>query len=385
MDSFFSSNRKIGILGGGQLGKMLALKAAQWDFSLKVLDPSADAPAAHVVKEFCRGDFRDFDTVMDFGKDCSVITIEIEDVNTDALRQLASKGIKVYPQPGLIELFKNKQEQKKFYQKNQFPTAPFTICERISDVMALNDSGKLSFPLVWKAAIGGYDGRGVMKLSSSGDLSKLPDIPCILESHIELKTEVAVIVHRNEIGELVCQPLVEMSFHPEAHFVEMVFTPSHIDFGLQLKCINIATELAEKLSLVGTLAIEFFITASDEVYINEAAPRVHNSGHLTIEATPSSQFEQHLRAIAGLPLGASHLISPACMINLTGAPGYIGPVKYEGADEVLSIPNTWLHLYGKSVTRPHRKMGHITTIDKTLELVLEKAVEIKKMIKVISQ
>lgn len=385
MSSFFSSGRKIGILGGGQLGKMLALQAAQWDYYIKVLDPSENAPAAHLVKEFCKGDFRDFDTVMHFGKDCSVLTIEIEDVNTDALRQLSNSGVLVYPQPDIIEMFKNKQKQKNFYLENYFPTAPFINCDGKDEILSLIASNRLSFPLIWKAATGGFDGRGVMKLSSPEDITRLPDIPCVLEDLIDLKTEIAVIVHRSNNGELVCQPLVEMLFHPEAHYVEVVFAPSKIDFTLELKCIRLATELAEKISLVGTLAVEFFITTSNDVYINEAAPRVHNSGHLTIEATPTSQFEQHLRAITGMPLGESHLISPACMINLTGAPGYSGPVKLKGAEQILGIPNTWLHLYGKSLTRPYRKMGHITTMDSTLDLVLEKAQKIKQSVKVISE
>lgn len=384
MNSFFSTDRKIGILGGGQLGKMLALAAAPWDLHLKILDPSADAPARHFVKEFQVGDFRDYDTVLQFGSDCEVLTIEIEDVNTDALCALQQQGKKIFPQPEIIEIFQDKTLQKKFYSENHFPTSPYLTFGDKQQLLEYLTSDNGTFPKVWKAAKGGFDGRGVAKLRSLADTAGLQDSACILEEHIDIMAETAVIVHRNEKGKTICQPMVQMEFNPDAHFVELVYAPSMVDFSIELKCIDIATRLAETLKIVGTLAVEFFITQGKEVLINEAAPRVHNSGHLTIEAVPSSQFEQHIRAISGLPPGPTHLLHHAAMLNLTGHPKFEGNVYYQGAEELMARPMVYLHLYGKSTTKPHRKMGHITTIGKDVRKLITLLKELKEQFNVIS-
>ncbi|MFN3951208.1 MAG: 5-(carboxyamino)imidazole ribonucleotide synthase [Thermaurantimonas sp.] len=384
MHPFFSTHRKIGILGGGQLGKMLALAAAPWDLHLKILDPSADAPARHFVKEFQVGDFRDYDTVLQFGSDCEVLTIEIEDVNTDALCALQQQGKKIFPQPEIIEIFQDKTLQKKFYSENHFPTSPYLTFGDKQQLLEYLTSDNGTFPKVWKAARGGFDGRGVAKLRSLADTAGLQDSACILEEHVDIWAETAVIVHRNAQGQVVSQPMVQMEFHPEAHFVELVFAPSVLDHSTELKCMDIATRLVEKLNLVGTLAVEFFITPNREILINEAAPRVHNSGHLTIEAVASSQFEQHIRAITGLHPGANHLLFHAAMLNLTGHPKYEGSVLYEGAERILSMPMVFMHLYGKPRTKPYRKMGHITAIGDDVHLLIAKIKSIKDLINVIS-
>lgn len=384
MNSYFSTRHKIGILGGGQLGKMLALAAAPWDVYLKVLDPAPDAPCQYYVKEFVSGDFRDYHTVLDFGRDCDVITIEIEDVNTQALYELQTQGIKVYPQPAVIEIFQDKQRQKHFYTRHKLPTPlyqEFPGKKELTDFLEQSDA---HYPLVWKAARGGFDGRGVRKLHSPDDVQQVPDTPCIIEELIDIRTEAAVVVHRSATGQTACQPVVQMEFHPTAHFVELVYTPTRLSADIEKQCISLAARLAEELDLVGTLAVEFFVTTDHRVLINEAAPRVHNSGHLTIEATASSQFEQHLRAIAGWPLGDTTLLHHAVMLNLTGHPDYQGPVHYAGAEQILSLPGVYLHLYGKTTTKPYRKMGHITAIGSDINDLLSQIQHIKNTIHVIS-
>lgn len=385
MQSFFSTDRKIGILGGGQLGKMLALAAAPWDFYLKVLDPSSDAPARYYVKEFVTGDFRDYTTVMNFGSDCDVISIEIEDINIQALYDLQRLGKKIYPQPRIIEIFQDKQRQKSFYTAHHIPTSSYKEFGDKKHLAEFLTSHQMSYPLVWKAARGGFDGRGVAMIHSVTDIDRLPDGACILEEYIEIMAETAVVVHRSEQGEVVCQPVVQMEFHPKAHFVELIYTPSMLDSSIKLRCLDIARLLADTLQLVGTLAVEFFVTRDHQVLINEAAPRVHNSGHLTIEAVPSSQFEQHLRAITGLPLGDSQPMHHAVMLNLTGHSDFEGKVYYQGAESVLKIPSAFLHLYGKSITKPYRKMGHITLIGDDVAQLLTHAHEIKDLLNVISR
>ncbi|GCD78103.1 N5-carboxyaminoimidazole ribonucleotide synthase [Thermaurantimonas aggregans] len=384
MNSYFSTQNKIGILGGGQLGKMLALAAAPWDLYLKVLDPAPDAPCQHYVKEFVFGDFRDYQTVLNFGLDCEVITIEIEDVNTQALYELEKLRKKVYPQPGIIEIFQDKQRQKQFYIKHELPTPYYREFSSKKELLNFLKQSNAQYPLIWKAARGGFDGRGVRKLHSLDEAQQMPDTPCIVEELIDIRAETAVIVHRSASGQIACQPVVQMEFHPMAHFVELVYVPTRLSIDIERQCFELAMKLAGELNLVGTLAVEFFVTTDQRVLINEAAPRVHNSGHLTIEATASSQFEQHLRAITGLPLGDTSLLHPAVMFNLTGHPDHQGPVHYAGAEHVLSMPQTYFHLYGKSTTKPYRKMGHITAIGSDINELLSQIQKIKNTIHVIS-
>ncbi len=383
MENYFSSkHKKIGILGGGQLGKMLLDVTRRYDLYTKVLDPSAEAPCATGCKEFVKGSFNDYEKVMAFGADCDVITIEIEGVNTRALKDLQAKGKKVFPQPEIVELIQNKVRQKQFYTDNALPTAPWSAIESRQDVMDRFLAGTLKLPFVWKAAMGGYDGRGVIILRDETALESIPDVPGLIEELADMENEIAIVVGRNEAGKVVTFPPVEMAFHPMANLVEYVFCPAALTDDVLKKASHIAGTLVEKLGIVGLLAVEMFVNRNGEVWINECAPRVHNSGHLTIEACITSQFEQHLRAILGYPLGSTQLVRPAIMVNLTGEEGFSGPVFYEGADQVMAMEGAYIHLYGKTETRPFRKMGHVTIAAPTLKQAREKAMKVKEIIKV---
>lgn len=385
MLNFFSSKtKKIGILGGGQLGKMLTDVARKYDLHTKILDPSPDAPASFSCKEFVRGDFNDYETVMQFGQDCEVITIEIEGVNTLAMRDLEAIGKKVFPQPELVALIQNKVKQKYFYDQHNLPTAPWQAITGVEMLMDQVEKGSIRLPFVWKAAKGGYDGRGVMIVRKLDELRQIPDIEALAEEIAPLQTEIAVVVARNESGETAFFPAVEMDFHPEANMVEFVFCPTLLSDSVIDKANQIAGKLATQLGIVGVLAVELFVNKDGQVWINECAPRVHNSGHLSIESWATSQFEQHLRAILGFPLGSAEMLRPAVMVNLTGEPGFSGPVVYQGAEEVMQLPEAYIHLYGKAETRPFRKMGHITLTAKSLDEAREKAKKVKKLLKVIS-
>lgn len=385
MQNFFSSaNKKIGILGGGQLGKMLTDVARKYDLYTKVLDPAPNAPASFSCKEFVVGDFNDYETVMQFGQDCEVITIEIEGVNTHAMRDLQAAGKKVFPQPELVALIQNKVSQKQFYDQHNLPTAPWQPITGKAMLMDLIDKGKLPFPFVWKAAKGGYDGRGVIIVREHYELTQIPDVESLTEILAPVQTEIALVVARNESGETVFFPPVEMAFHPEANLVEYVFCPTLLPEALIEKAGQIAAELAGKLGIVGVLAVELFVNTDGQLWINECAPRVHNSAHLSIESWATSQFEQHLRAILGFPLGSAEMLRPAVMVNLTGEPGFSGPVIYQGAEDVMHLPEAYIHLYGKSETRPYRKMGHVTLTAPSLDEAKEKANKVKKLLKVIS-
>jgi 5-(carboxyamino)imidazole ribonucleotide synthase len=385
MENFFSSKtKKIGILGGGQLGKMLADAALKYDLYTKILDPSAHAPASFSCKEFVAGDFNDYETVMLFGRDCEVITIEIEGVNTQALLDLQAAGKKVFPQPELIALIQNKVKQKHFYNLHNLPTAPWQAISGIDMLYKLIENGKLSVPFVWKAAKGGYDGRGVIMARKMDEVSQIPDIEALVEELAPLQTEIAVVVARNQLGETAFFPPVEMDFHPEANLVEFVFCPTLLPQPVIEEAIKIAGDLAVKLGIVGVLAVELFVNTNGSIWINECAPRVHNSGHLSIESWATSQFEQHLRAILGFPLGSTEMLRPAVMVNLTGERGFSGPVLYQGAEDVMHLPEAYIHLYGKAETRPYRKMGHVTLTAQSLDEARAKAKKVKKALKVIS-
>lgn len=383
MENYFSSQSlKIGILGGGQLGKMVLDVCRRYDLYTKVLDPSADAPCAVGAKKFVKGSFNDYDTVMAFGADCDVLTIEIENVNTRALAQLQQQGKKVFPQPQIVELIQNKVHQKQFYDDHQLPTAPWFSFSGKASMLKKLQKHSVHWPFVWKAAVGGYDGRGVVIVRSHADLESIPDIPGLVEELAAIQHEVALVVSRNQAGELAVFPPVEMSFHPHAHQVEYVFCPAGLSEEILQQASDLALSLVEKLGIVGVLAVELFVTEKGEIWINECAPRVHNSGHLTIEACVTSQFEQHLRAILGFPLGSTALVRPAVMVNLTGEQGYSGPVFYEGAQQMLSLEGAYMHLYGKTQTRPFRKMGHVTLTADTLEQARVKALKVKDILKV---
>lgn len=383
--NYYSSDFRLGIVGGGQLGKMLLQETRRMDIGTRVLDPSATAPCRIGCNEFSMGSLQDFDTLYAFGKDCDVITIEIENVNTDALKKLQSEGKKVYPQPEIIELIKNKISQKDFYRENLIPTAEylsFTNLKGLEDAIAEN---LVNFPFVWKQATGGFDGRGVAMIRKAEDLNKLPaEAPCLAESLVPFQKEIAVVVARSASGETRSFPTVEMDFHPEANLVEFVFSPGKLDEKVSEAAQKLAREVAEKLGVVGILAVEMFLTKEGILLINEVAPRVHNSGHLSIEGNLSSQFEQHIRAVLDLPLAFTDTVQAAVMVNLVGEEGYTGPVYYEGIEEIMALSGVYVHLYGKAETRPFRKMGHVTIIDPDLEAARAKAKVVKEKIKVIS-
>lgn len=382
--NLFGSDFKLGILGGGQLGKMILTETRRYDIRTKVMDPSPVAPCRFGSNEFEVGNLTDRHRVLAFATDCDLITIEIEGVSTEALHQLESEGKVVYPRPATLDIIKNKCRQKEFYRDHGFPTADFISFNNHVEMHNAMARTGMELPLVWKAASGGYDGRGVQIVEDRATLEALPDQEGLLEKKVAFEKEIAVVTARSATGEIKSYPVVEMDFHPVANLVEFVFSPSALPEKIQKEAIALAEDLAEKLNHVGLLAVEMFCMPDGKILVNEAAPRVHNSGHLTIEGHVTSQFDQHLRAILGLPLGSTETVLPAVMVNLTGEVGYTGPVVYDGIREVMEIPGTAVHLYGKEETRPFRKMGHITITDRDLEVARKKARKVKDIIKVIS-
>lgn len=384
MPHYFSSNFTLGILGGGQLGKMLLTETRKFDITTKVLDPSADAPCRIACNTFVQGALTDFDTVYNFGKDVDVLTIEIENVNVDALKKLQSEGVKVYPTPQTIELIQNKATQKQFYATHNIPTAPFHRFESLANLQQAVANQQITLPFVWKSARFGYDGNGVKIVRQLPDLSLLPEGECIAENLVPFTKELAVIVARNVSGEASTYPVVEMEFHPEANQVEYVLCPARISEEIAQKARAIAIQVAEAFQVVGLLAVELFLTAEGEVLVNEVAPRPHNSGHYSIEAAYTNQFEQHLRAILDLPLGNTDSKVAGVMVNLVGAEGYQGDVVYENIEQILAMEGVTPHIYGKRETRPFRKMGHVTIVNKNIEKARAIAEKVKQTIKVIA-
>lgn len=373
----FSQEVRIGVLGGGQLGRMLVQSAINFNLDLKVLDPDAQAPCRS-ISQFEVGNLKDEATVYQFGKSCDVLTIEIESVNIAALKRLEKEGVKVLPQPHLIEIIQDKRLQKQFYQKHGIPTANFVLTENRADVI----KHQHLLPAVHKLGKDGYDGRGVQIIKTKGDMGKAFDAPGILEELVAFEKELAVIVARNEHGEVKAFPVVEMAFHPVHNLVEYLFAPAELKPEIERKAQEIAKNVIEKMELVGILAVEMFLTKDGQILVNEVAPRPHNSGHQTIEANHTSQYEQHLRAILGLPLGHTDEKIASAMVNLLGEDGFNGPAIYEGMDEVLRVEGVHVHLYGKKITKPFRKMGHITICDENLNRLKEKAIFVKNTLKV---
>ena len=384
MPHYFSSNFTLGILGGGQLGKMLLTETRKFDITTKVLDPSADAPCRIACNTFVQGSLTDFDTVYRFGKEVEVLTIEIENVNVDALKKLQSEGVKVYPTPQTIELIQNKATQKQFYATHNIPTAPFHRFESLTNLQQAVTNEQITLPFVWKSARFGYDGNGVKIVRQLPDLSLLPEGECIAENLVPFAKELAVIVARNVSGEASTYPVVEMEFHPEANQVEYVLCPARISEEIAQKARAIAVQVAQAFQVVGLLAVELFLTAEGEVLVNEVAPRPHNSGHYSIEAAYTNQFEQHLRTILDLPLGNTDSKVAGVMVNLVGAEGYQGDVIYENIEQILAMEGVTPHIYGKRQTRPFRKMGHVTIVNKDIEKARVIAEKVKQTIKVIS-
>jgi 5-(carboxyamino)imidazole ribonucleotide synthase len=375
----FNQNFKLGILGGGQLGRMLIQSGIDFNFNFSVLDPDANAPCKSLA-EFHHGKLTDFETVMKFGEACDVITIEIENVNTAALKALVKNGKIVYPQPEVIELIQDKRIQKAFYQANNIPTAKFILTESKADTQQHANF----LPAVNKLGKEGYDGRGVQILCTAEDLEKAFDKPGLLEELVPFEKEISVIVARNTHGAIETYPPVEMVFHPEHNLVEYLFAPAEISDVVAKKADEIARTIIQTLNMVGLLAVEMFVTKAGEVLVNEIAPRPHNSGHQTIEANVTSQYEQHLRAITGLPLGKTTSLASSAMVNLLGETGFSGAAKYQGFEEVVSIPGVHVHLYGKVETKPFRKMGHVTIVDDNIVSLKEKTTFVKQTLKVIA-
>ena len=381
---YFSSNFTLGILGGGQLGKMLLYETRKWDIKTHVLDPSAEAPCKIACDHFQQGDLMDYQTVYEFGQQADVITIEIEAVNVQALYDLQAEGKKVYPQPEVLEIIQNKISQKRFYEKRHLPTADFFSFESKEELRSAIEKNKVEFPVVWKVATGGYDGRGVQILKEKADIKDLPDTACLIEDKVNFTHELSVIVARSGSGESKSYPVVEMEFHPTANQVEYVITPARVSSTVHQNAKQLAQQVADEMRIVGLLAVELFLTENGELLINEVAPRPHNSGHVSIEANYTNQFEQYLRAILNLPLGSTEQKTAAVMVNLVGAEGFTGNPVYENIDQLLQMKGVTPHIYGKKQTRPFRKMGHINIIDADVNLARKKAEEVKSKISVIS-
>ncbi|MEQ8624007.1 MAG: 5-(carboxyamino)imidazole ribonucleotide synthase [Vicingaceae bacterium] len=380
MKSIHSEQFKIGILGGGQLGRMTLQEAYNLNLHIDILDPSANAPCKTLANEFIQGDFKDYETVYKFGKDKDVVSIEFEDVNADALAQLEADGVKVFPQAKVLKIIQDKGLQKEFYQKHKLPTSPFKLINNKEELASVG----LNFPVFQKKRTSGYDGYGVIKISDKSDLSNAFDEPSMVEEAVDLEKELSVVIARNETGEIKYFPLVELEFNPKANMVEFLFSPADVDDSTKEKAYSLATSVIEKLEMVGLLAVELFLDKKGNVLINEIAPRAHNSGHQSIEGNITSQFAQHLRAVLNLPLGDTSIIKPSVMLNLLGDANAKGVAKYEGMAEILQLKGVYPHLYGKEMVKPFRKMGHITILDDDLEAAKATAKKIKQLVKVTS-
>lgn len=378
------SSLKLGILGGGQLGKMLISKTNQWGITTFVLDPDSNCSAASQCNTFIKGDFKNYDDVYSFGKLVDVITVEIENVNAEALIQLKKEGKTVFPEPDVLQTIQDKGLQKEFYKKHNLPSSDFLLFENVSEIKEAINTQKIKFPFVQKLRKSGYDGKGVVVIKNESKLNDLLEGTSIIESLVEIKKEISVIVARNAKGEIEAYPSVEMLFNPTANLVEYLISPSEISPQIEKTAANLAIKTIEGFGLTGILAVEMFLDNNDKLFINEVAPRPHNSGHQTIENCFTSQYEQHLRAILGLPLGSTNIIMPAIMLNLLGESGYTGLAQYKGLMDCLKIEGVNIHLYGKKETRPFRKMGHVTIIDKDLSSAKKKAEIVQKTLKIIA-
>ena len=383
--NYFSSDFKLGILGGGQLGKMLLAETRKFDIQTYVIDPSKEAPCQFGATEFFIGDLMDFNAIYEFGKKVNLLTIEIENVNLDALDKLEAEGLPIFPSPKTLRLIQNKGRQKDFYVENNIPTSPHKRFVDLNDLRKSLEKNELEFPFVWKCAQFGYDGNGVKIVRSTIDLVNLPDVECIAEQMVPFKNELAVIVARSVSGEVKTYPVVEMEFHPEANQVEYVICPARIDEKVAQKVTEIALKVSEAFNHVGLLAVEMFQTDDDEILVNEVAPRPHNSGHYSIEASYTSQFENHLRAILNLPLGNTNSKVAGIMVNLVGEEGFSGQVIYENIEKIMAIDGVTPHIYGKRETRRFRKMGHVTIVNENMVEARRIAGEVKNSIRVISE
>lgn len=380
MQKPFYRDFKLSILGGGQLGRMLVQPCVKYNILTHVLDEDANAPCKGVCTNFTQGSFKDYQTVIDFAKDTDLITIEIEHVNVDALEELEKQGKAVYPQPRIIRMVQDKGLQKQFYKENNIPTSEFILLESEAEI-----EQHIEFlPAFQKSRTAGYDGRGVKGIFTESDICGALKGPCLLEKKVDYEKEISIIIARNTQGEIAIYPAVEQVFHPEKNLLQYLQSPADISVEVAEKANEIARHIMVSLKMVGLLAVEMFVTKDGDVLVNEVAPRPHNSGHHTIEANITSQYEQHLRAITGMPLGATDAIQPSVLINLLGEDGYEGEAIYEGVEKCLSLPGVYIHLYGKTFTKPFRKMGHVTVVGKTWEEVKQKAEIVEKSLKIIA-
>ena len=371
---------KIGMLGGGQLGRMFIQEAMNYDVHVHCLDPDENAPCKNLASSFTHGSLTDYQTVVDFGKNKDLVSIEIEHVNVQALEELERNGVKVFPQPRVLSIVQDKGLQKQFYAEKGLPTSAFTLVNNKAELLADHPE----FPFVLKLRKGGYDGKGVQIIKNQNDLENAFDAPCIIETMVPFTKELSVIVARNEDKETVVYPTVECEFSETANLVEFLFAPADIDLAIEEKARALALQVINELDMVGILAVELFLTADNEILINEIAPRPHNSGHHTIECNYTSQFEQHLRSIVNAPLGSADIIFPGVMINLLGEEGFEGPAKYSGIEGVMRKPGVAIHLYGKENTKPFRKMGHVTIYGPNLENCKVTGRQVAEDLKVVS-
>ncbi len=384
MKKFEINKQQLGILGGGQLGKMLCQAASRWQLPIHILDKDASFPAAQIATAFVSGNFKDYDDVVQFGKTVDVLSIEIEHVNTAALHHLKKEGLEIHPAPEALDIIKDKGLQKQFYKERQLPTSDFLLFDTAASIQSAIQKEQLAFPFVQKSRTAGYDGQGVAVIKEESDLPKLMDTASLVEPLVDIDKELAVIVARNASGQIVSYPVVEMTFDPEANLVDCLVCPARISVDIEEQATKLARRVMEAFDICGLLAVEFFLDKTGQLLINEVAPRTHNSGHHTIEACETSQFEQQLRAVLNFPLGSTALRSPAVMVNLLGAEGFSGSTIYQGIEDCMAIPGVYLHLYGKATTRPFRKMGHATILDADLDKALEKAKIIQKTLKIVA-
>ena len=379
-NKWYGKSFHLGMIGGGQLGRMFIQESTNFDVHVHVLDPDVNAPCKTLATSFTLGSLTDYETVLNFGLDKDLITVEIENINIEALEVLEKQGKKIFPQPNVLRIIQDKGLQKEFYKQHNIPTADFFLIQNEAEINQYIST----FPLMQKMRKGGYDGKGVQALRETSDIEKAFTVPSILEKMIPFEKELSVIVARNEKGETAVYPTVECEFSPIANLVEFLFSPATVSDKVEEEARKIAIDVIEKLGMVGLLAVEFFLLKDGSLLVNEIAPRPHNSGHHTIECNVTSQFEQHMRSILNLPLGSTRILQNGVMINLLGEEGYEGSAFYQGLEEVLAIEGVKVHLYGKETTKSYRKMGHITVGNPSLEEAKNIARKVQKIIKIIA-
>ena len=380
----FSSNKIIGILGGGQLGKMTLEVSNKWGIKIYILDPDENCPSKSLCNQFFQGDLMDFDTVYNFGQKVDIITIEIENINVDALEQLKKENKIVYPQPEILKIIQDKSLQKEFYLKNNIPSTPFITCNSKQEIKKIISNGDRTYPFIWKSSKMGYDGYGVKLIEDNNSIEEVPDKHCIIEDKAEIEKELSVMVVSMPSGQLINYPAVEMEFNNSSNQVEYIISPARISQEIKEKAENIALRVSELFGNIGLLAVEMFLTSDGDILVNEVAPRPHNSYHFSIEGSETSQFEQLIRSILDLPVGKTSIINNSVMVNLVGENNTKGPVVYKNMDQIIGIKGVNSHIYGKKETRPNRKMGHITITNSNIEEAIKIAKEIKETVKVTS-